>query len=87
MAEKRGLPVEAAIRVRQLVERFELPRLPTLEVDTLLRLIGRDKKVSEGGWRWILPMDIGVCEIVSDLTEGAVRQELGAFLARLEASS
>ena len=87
LAEKRGLAVEAASRMRRLVERFELPRLPALEVDSLIRLIGRDKKVSEGGWRWVLPLDLGACEIVSDLAEVEIRQELEAFLGRLEASS
>jgi len=87
LAEKRDLSDEAAGRMRQLIERFELPRAPALEVDTLIRLIGRDKKVSEGGLRWVLPTDLGACEIVSDLSEAAVRQELGAFLARLEVKS
>ena len=87
LAERREFSVEAAHRIRQMVERFELPKYPSLDVDTLIRLIGRDKKVSEGGWRWVLPTDLGACEIVSDLTELEVREELGAFLAGLEANS
>ena len=87
LAEQRGLPEQAAHRIRQLIGRFELPEIPDLDVDTLIRLIGRDKKVSEGGWRWILPMDLGACEIVTDLTESEVRQELRDFLTRLEATS
>lgn len=87
LAENRGLPLAAANRMRRLVERFELPRIPAPEVDTLIRLIGRDKKAGESGWRWVLPTDLGACEIVSDLTEAAVRHELATFLARLEATS
>jgi 3-dehydroquinate synthase len=87
LAENRGLPLAAANRMRRLVERFDLPRIPAPEVDTLIRLIGRDKKAGESGWRWVLPTDLGACEIVSDLTEAAVRHELATFLDRLEATS
>ena len=83
LAERRGLPVEAAERIRRLVERFELPRMPALEVEPLIRLISRDKKVSEGGWRWVLPVDVGACEISTDLTETAIRRELTAYLEQL----
>jgi 3-dehydroquinate synthase len=86
LAEERNLPVDTANRIRRLVERFELPRLPVLEPDALMRLICRDKKVDEGGWRWVLPVDLGGCEIVSDLTEALVRRELEAFLAELESA-
>ncbi len=86
LAEERNLSVDTANRIRRLVERFELPRLPVLDPDALMRLICRDKKVNEGGWRWVLPVDLGGCEIVSDLTEAVVRRELEAFLAELESA-
>jgi 3-dehydroquinate synthase len=80
LASSRDLQVEPADRIRQLVGRFQLPKIPPLEVDSLIRLMGRDKKVSEGGWRWVLPREIGACEVVSDLNSEAVEQELTAFV-------
>ena len=87
LAAQRGFSAQRAGRIRQLVERFDLPRLQAPDADTLLRLIGRDKKVGEGGWRWVLPVELGNCEVVSGLAESAVRRELEVFLAQLETPS
>ena len=87
LAAQRGFSEETAGRIRQLVERFDLPRIQAPDADTLLRLIGRDKKVGEGGWRWVLPVELGNCEVVSGLAESAVRHELEVFLAELETTS
>ena len=80
LAEGRGLSADSASRIRRLVERFELPGLPALEPGALIEFMGRDKKVGEGGWRWVLPTELGACEIVSDLTREVVERELTAFL-------
>lgn len=87
LAAQRGFSEERAERIRQLVERFDLPRIQVPDADPLLRLMGRDKKVGEGGWRWVLPVELGNCEVVSDLAESAVRHELEGFLAQLETTS
>ena len=83
LAEKRGLSADTAGRIRQLVDRFELPKLPALEVDTLIEFMGRDKKIDEGGWRWVLPTELGSCEVVSDLAREEVELALQAFLTEL----
>jgi 3-dehydroquinate synthase len=87
LAERRGLPTATADRIRRLIERFELPRLPALDPEVVAGLIGHDKKGLEGGWRWVLPLDLGDCEIVSDLGETTVEQELKAFLRSASQSS
>lgn len=84
LGARRGLPTAAASRIAGLIERFELPPLPALDPEALLRRIGRDKKVGEDAWRWVLPLDVGQCEIVRDLDASDVRRELEAFLTELE---
>ena len=87
LASSRDLQVAPANRIRQLVERFQLPQMPRLDLDSLIRLMHRDKKVTEGGWRWVLPRDIGRCDIVTDLTGETVEQELTAFLKQTQSIS
>lgn len=67
-------------RVKMLVAGAGLPvSLPEgVETDHLLELMGMDKKVSDQGLRFILPVGIGTAEIVEDVNEDLIRSTLNA---------
>jgi 3-dehydroquinate synthase len=67
-------------RLRKLIERFDIPPLPTLDPDVLASFISRDKKATEAGQVWVLPKSLGQGEMVSDIAPSLVLQELRAFL-------
>jgi len=77
----RGLASESAARLRGVIAGLELPELPKLEADPLVRALGRDKKAREGGLAWILAHELGEGRIVTDVTLAEVRGELAGFLA------
>ncbi len=81
LAEQRGLERAAATRLRALIRRLELPPLPALDAAALQALMMRDKKAREKGLVWVLPRQLGVGEMVSDLDPGQVDRTLRAFLA------
>jgi 3-dehydroquinate synthase len=70
-----------ADRIRGLLTRFRLPELPELAAGELMEIIARDKKARESGLSWVLPRQLGQCEIVDDIAESEVLQELEPFLA------
>jgi len=88
----RGFPVTVLYKVmnqspgalRMLTDsltcRFELPELPPMESEDLMRLMQRDKKARESGLVWVLPTRIGAAEPVSGVDDAEVRRELEAFL-------
>lgn len=80
LAERRGLPQATASRLRELVEHFHLPALPQLEASRLIRIMHRDKKTTEDGWRWVLPRRIGECWVETAVEESEIRAELERFL-------
>jgi len=77
---RRGLPAEAAERLRALLARFELPALPPLDPDDLVAAARRDKKARESGLVWVLPVALGEGRSVDDVSETEFRRELGGFL-------
>lgn len=81
LARNRGLDPAVVERVEALLERFELPALPPLEPERLLRLMARDKKARESGLTWVLPAALGRGEMVEGVGEAEVHEELSAFLA------
>jgi 3-dehydroquinate synthetase len=82
LASRRGeLDRATAERIRGLLTRFRLPELPELAAGELMEIIARDKKARESGLSWILPRQLGQCEIVDDIAESEVLQELEPFLA------
>ena len=76
LALRRGLSMDAAQRLSDLLRRCELPPLPSLEVDSLLTYMGRDKKMTEQGLTWVLPTAVGV----GGMVDGITTQEVGAML-------
>lgn len=80
LAARRGLGPEAVDRIHSLTCRFELPELPPMESEDLMRLMQRDKKARESGLVWVLPTRIGAAEPVSGVDDAEVRRELEAFL-------
>jgi len=81
LALVRGLDDDVHRRALALLARFPVPPLPPLSIDTVLEFIGRDKKAREEGPVWVLPLEIGAAEIVSDLPADVVRHELERFFA------
>lgn len=80
LAVRRGMPLDDADRVRRLLLRFDLPPLPAMEPEALVRLMARDKKAREQGLFWVLPTQLGRVQLTSDVGEREVLRELSAFL-------
>ena len=95
LALRRGLDPEFAARLERMIDRLAPPGLGAVErqgdvrldVDRLIRAMGRDKKARESGLVWILPAAPGRGEIVADLDPALVRSELQSFLDDSRASS
>ena len=81
LAAARGGDPEVERRLCALLSRLELPGLPAAEPDRLIALMRRDKKATEGGLAWVLPMGLGHPRIERGLSETEVRTELTRFLA------
>ncbi|HVS15042.1 MAG TPA: 3-dehydroquinate synthase [Thermoanaerobaculia bacterium] len=82
LGRERGLPEEDAKRLRSLIWRMGLPKLPELSPQRIWEVLGRDKKAREEGLSWVLPLAIGRAEITSDVPAGRVRELLRDFLER-----
>jgi len=80
LARREGLDGAVAQRFRDLLERFSLPPLPEVEMDSLLEAMGRDKKAREEGLVWVLPVAVGEGKMVAGISEEEVAAELKAFL-------
>ncbi|MCC9600630.1 3-dehydroquinate synthase [Stieleria sp. JC731] len=64
-------------RQTQLLQRCELPiRFPDADVDAMLPVMMRDKKVAHGKLRFILPKRIGHVELVGDVDQDLVRKAI-----------
>nr|XP_061813412.1 3-dehydroquinate synthase-like [Nerophis lumbriciformis] len=80
LAERRGLAAADAGRLRTLIGRLGLPPLPKLDPPRLVELMGRDKKATEAGLAWVLPVRVGAGRMVADVPAAEVEAELRAFL-------
>ncbi len=81
LAELRGLERETSNRIRALLTRFQFPVLPQISAQELREIVARDKKAREAGLVWVLPVELGKCEIVADIEPRVVAQELERFLS------
>lgn len=81
LAVEHGLEAAQAARVRNLLAPLELPRLPAFEVEDLVEVMRRDKKATEAGLAWVLPVAIGRAQIVDDVGWEEVTRRLPGFLA------
>lgn len=82
LAERRGLDRECARRLRDLLARLELPPLPlgAAAVDELIAFMARDKKATESGLTWVLPLGFESYVFESQIGLAEIRSELAAFL-------
>ena len=80
LAVKRGGDRAFARRCAELLRRLEVPRLPSLDAEKLIGMIGRDKKVRRQGLHWVLPMGLGRVEISEAVEPAAVASDLESFL-------
>ncbi|MGL4420307.1 MAG: 3-dehydroquinate synthase [Gemmataceae bacterium] len=71
--------IELTARQERLLEAFELPiaRDPSWNVEELMTAMGRDKKATSAGLRYVLPARLGHVELVEQVPEEAVRRALG----------
>lgn len=81
LARRRGLGAEVGERLRSLLQRFELPPLVELEPEVLWDYMSRDKKATEQGIAWVLPVAMGHGEVFTDVGRDEVMAELRDFLA------
>ncbi|MFM8415084.1 MAG: 3-dehydroquinate synthase [Planctomycetota bacterium] len=76
------IPAEVVARQDALLGRFGLPTSPRaagpIAADTLLEIMGRDKKALGGRLRFVLPDRIGRVELVGDIDPRVVTQVLAA---------
>jgi len=60
-----------------------MPAVGDLSTAQVLEAIGHDKKIVNGRLHYVLPREIGTCEVVDDVTTGEIERALGAIgLAR-----
>ncbi|HVR96397.1 MAG TPA: 3-dehydroquinate synthase [Thermoanaerobaculia bacterium] len=81
LAVPRGLDPAVAERIRTLLRRFGLPRLPELDPAVLMGLMARDKKARESGLVWVLPIRLGEGRMVQGVPPAEVEAELRSFLS------
>ena len=81
LAVRRGLDPAVAERIRALLARCGLPPLPTLDPETLLSHMARDKKALEGGLVWVLPAALGEGRMVQGIGRDEIVTELRQFLS------
>ena len=81
LAERRGLPAPQADRLRALIGRLELPPLPSLPVDRVVKAMEKDKKARQHGLVWVLPERLGQGRSVEGIDREEVTRELTSFLA------
>jgi 3-dehydroquinate synthase len=80
LATRLGLvPPEVGERLERVLAQLGLPHcraeLPAaVDVEALLGVLGRDKKVREGRVRWVLPRAIGKVTVTDEVPEGLVRE-------------
>lgn len=67
-------------RLERLIDRLELPSLPSLAVDTLMEAMARDKKATEGGLLWVLAEGQGEPRLDVRVPPEVVERELTSFL-------
>ena len=73
-----GLPIDAAERLRALIERARLPTAaPPLEPSAWLELMSRDKKVDAGAMRFVVLETLGRATIRGDIAMEQVAAALG----------
>jgi len=78
LAERLGR-VDAALTKRQhdLLSAFDLPTaVPAVDHDELIELMYRDKKVTHGRLRFVLPSRLGHVELVGDVSNDDIRAAL-----------
>lgn len=80
LARNRDLSDTESSRIEGLIERFQLPPLPALDVAALLDSMRLDKKNREDSMAWILPVGIGRASVYTDISESEVGEELHRFL-------
>ena len=85
LARRRGLAPEFGERLTRVLARFDLPALPKLDPRQLWEFMTRDKKATEKGLVWVLPISVGDevfghFEMTQDVSRGEVLDELAEFV-------
>jgi len=74
IGRRRGvLSRETSSRIDSAIQRYEPRPIPPLDREEVLHAVSRDKKFAEGKQVMILAREIGLCEIVSDITTDELR--------------
>lgn len=79
-----GLPARVRAHLRAMGMKADLADIPGAlpDADALIALMAQDKKVRDGRLRLILAHDIGAAFVAEDIDDAALREVLGAALAR-----
>ena len=80
LAVKRGLAPSVAERIQKMIQRLELPPLPSLDPQALMAAMARDKKAQESGLVWVLPRALGEGWMAGGIPKDEVLAELQDFL-------
>jgi len=82
LAQKRNLlKADQAVRIVNLLEKFDLPTSFAADVPTkkLCQAMRHDKKVKAGKINFVLPTSLGTCTFVDDLTETEITHAISAL--------
>lgn len=71
------IPAEIVERQQKLLHALGLATtVPTLDVDAILKAMGRDKKVEHGQLRFVLPVRLGHVELAGSISRDDIRRAL-----------
>jgi shikimate kinase/3-dehydroquinate synthase len=74
---------EHAQRQHRLLRALDLPvHCPPMDIETVLEMMRRDKKVRAGRMRWVLPTRIGHAEVYDDIPLDIVRNAIETVVSR-----
>jgi shikimate kinase / 3-dehydroquinate synthase len=74
---------EHALRQYRLLRALDLPvHCPAMDIESVLGMMLRDKKVRAGRMRWVLPTRIGHAEVFNDIPLDIVRNAIATVCSR-----
>ncbi len=74
---------EHALRQHRLLRALELPvHCPAMDIESVLEMMHRDKKVRAGRMRWVLPTRIGYAEVFDDIPLDIVQNAIATVCSR-----
>ena len=81
LSNKLGIFAEdELIRLQTVIQRADLPtKIPDLNIETIIKAAGYDKKIAQGRIRFVLPRTIGEVFITDEVSPSLLKQVLVSY--------